>query len=188
PQDDMKAEGRPVELGGGRLLPEFEEGLLGKAIGEDIEIRVAYDDENPNADLRGKRALFKVKITDLRQKVLPELDDEFAKDLGEYETLAELRDATKAKLTEAAENKAKSSLREQVIEKLVEKNPVPVPPSLIEQQEQAMKRELAFLAQIAGPGFDFGESGEMRERAEKKVRAALLMGELARRENLNVEP
>ncbi len=186
--EEMKAEGRPVELGGGRLLPEFEEGLRGKSVGEEFEIRVAYDDETPNVDLRGKRALFRVKITELRQKVLPDLDDEFAKDLGEYETLAELREATKKKLAEAAENKAKSSLREQVIEKLVEKNPVPVPPSLIDQQEQAMRRELAFLAQIAGPGFDFGESGEMRDRAEKKVRAALLMGELARREKLTVEP
>lgn len=188
PREDMKAEGRPVELGSGRLLPEFDEGLTGKQVGEEIAIRVAYDAENPNVDLRNKRALFRVTIRDLREKVLPELDDELAKDLGEYETLDELRQKTREKLVEAAKNRAQSSLREQVIEQLVEKNPVPVPPSLIDQQEQAMRRELAFLAQIAGPGFDFGASDEMRDRAEKKVRAALLMGELARREKLTVEP
>ncbi|MCB9591174.1 MAG: trigger factor [Sandaracinaceae bacterium] len=186
--EDMTASGRQVELGGGRLLPEFEEGLLGKQVGDDAEIRITYDDETPNVDLRGKSAVFSVKITELREKVLPELDDELAKDLGEYETLSELRDKTREKLAEAAQQRAQSSLREQVIEQLVEKNDVPVPPSLVDQQQEAMKREMAWLAQIAGPGFDLGDEEEMRERAEKKVRAALLMGELARREKLTVEP
>lgn len=185
---DMAATARVVELGGGRLLPEFEEGLTGKQAGDEVEIRVAYDEETPNPDLKNKRALFKVKITELREKILPELDDELAKDLGEHETLAELEAATRAKLVEAAEERAKSALREQAIEQLVEKNPVPVPPSLTQQQEQSMRQELAFFMQMTGQQMDLGDMGDMSERAEKKVRAAILMGELARQQGIEVEP
>ncbi len=187
-KDDMAATERKVELGGGRLLPEFEEGLTGKQPGEEVEIRVAYDDDTPNPDLKNKRALFRVKVTELREKVLPALDDELAKDVGEHETLAEMRDAIRAKLVEAAEGRAKSALREQVIERLVEKNPVPVPPSLVEQQAQQMRQELAFFMQMTGQQMDLGSSPEMTERAEKKVRAAIVMGELARQQEITVEP
>lgn len=185
---DMAASARVVELGGGRLLPEFEEGLTGKTSEDEVEIRVAYDEETPNPDLQNKRALFKVKITELREKILPELDDEFAKDLGEHETLAALQDATRQKLADAAEERAKSALREQAIEQLVEKNPVPVPPSLTQQQEQSMRQELAFFMQMTGQQMDLGDPAEMTERAEKKVRAAIVMGALARQQEINVEP
>lgn len=187
-KEEMATTGRSVELGEGRLLPEFEEGLLGKKVGEEVEIRIAYDEENPNPELKNKRALFRVTITELREKLLPALDDEFAKDQGEYETLDELKAATREKLEKAAADRARSTLRERIVEALVEKNPVPVPPSLVSQQEQAMRQELAFLMQMAGGNFDFGGDDEMRERAEKKVRAALLMGELARQEEIAVEP
>ncbi|MBX3271792.1 MAG: trigger factor [Sandaracinaceae bacterium] len=185
---EMAAQGRTVELGSGRLVPAFEEGLLGAKVDDEVTIRVAYDDDAPNEDLKNRRALFRVKITELRSRLLPDLDDEFAQDLGEHETLDALRAATRAKLEEAAKGRADSAVREQLVEQLVDKNPVPVPPSLVDQQEQGMRRELAFLAQIAGPGFDLGASGELRDRAEKKVRAALLMGEIARREGLTIEP
>lgn len=185
---DMAASARVVELGGGRLLPEFEEGLTGKSSDDEVEIRVAYDEETPNPDLQNKRALFKVKITELREKILPELDDEFAKDLGEHETLAALQDATRQKLADAADERAKSALREQAIEQLVEKNPVPVPPSLTQQQEQSMRQELAFFMQMTGQQMDLGDPAEMTERAEKKVRAAIVMGALARQQEINVEP
>lgn len=187
-KDEMAASDRDVELGTERLLPEFDEGLMGKSVGDEVEIRIAYDDETPNPDLKGKRALFKVTVTNLREKLLPELDDELAKDLGEYETLDELRAKTREKLEKAAADRAKSALREQVIEQLVLANPIPVPPSLITQQEQAMRQELAFLMQMAGGNLDLGGPEEMRERAEKKVRAAVLMGELARQQDINVDP
>lgn len=184
--EEMGAKARSVELGAGRLLPEFEEGLVGKKPGDEFDIEVSFDEEMASPELKGKTALFHVSVTEQREKILPELDDEFAKDLGEYETLAELRDKTRERLQEAAETRAKSSLREQAIAQLVEKNPIPVPPSLIDQQEKAMRQELAFLMQMA-PGMDFGD-GDFRERAENKVRAGLLMGELATQRELTVEP
>lgn len=186
-KEDMAGQARTVELGGGRLLPEFEVALLAKNIGDEVDIEVTYDEEVTNPALKNKRATFKVKITELREKILPAIDDELAKDIGEFETLDELRAKTREQLEAASEQRSKSSLREQVIEQLVEKNPVPVPPSLVDQQEQAMRKELAFLLQMA-PGLDLGSDEEMRGRAEKKVRAAILMGELARREQLTVSP
>jgi trigger factor len=186
---EMAATGRSIELGGGRLLPEFEEGLVGKKVGDDVEIRVAYGEDTQNPDLKNKRVLFRVKINELREKVLPALDDELAKDLGEHETLAELREKTREELETTAKSRAESALREQAVEQLVEKNPIPVPPSLVHQQLEQMKRELAFFMRMAGgQGFDLGSDEEMAARAEKKVRAAILMGELARQQELTVTP
>lgn len=188
---DMAATQRVVELGSGRLLPEFEEGLMGKQPGDEAQIRVAYGEDAQKEDLKNKRALFKVVVRELREKVLPEVDDELAKDLGEHETLAELKADIEKQLETAAKERSDSTVREQIVEKLVEKNPVPVPPSLVMQQEQAMRQELAFLMQMAGPsGQDFAAEMEktLRAQAEKKVRAAILMGELARQNEMKVEP
>lgn len=189
---DMGATQRVVELGAGRLLPEFEEGLVGTEPGQEVQIRVAYGDDVQNDDLKNKRALFKVTVRELREKVLPEVDDELAKDLGEHETLEELKASIRARLEKAAGEQADSSLREQVVEQLVLKNPIPIPPSLTLEQERAMRQELSFLMQMAGPGGQGGFAEEMekmlRPQAEKKVRAAILMGELARQNEMKVEP
>ncbi|HJL19657.1 MAG TPA: trigger factor [Sandaracinaceae bacterium LLY-WYZ-13_1] len=187
---DMAAQGRQVELGAGRLLPEFEEALTGKKPGDEVDVRIAYGEDVAEESLKNKRALFKVTIQELKEKVLPELDDELAKDLGEYETLDELRQKTREELEEAAKNRADGELREQVIEALVEKNPVPVPPSLVQQQQQQMMQELMFYMQLAGQqgGLDPEMLEDMKGRAEKKVRAALLMGALADQQGLKVEP
>jgi len=187
PKEEMAATGRSVELGQGRLLPEFEEALTGAKVGDDVDIEISYGEDAPNPDLKNTKAVFHVKVTELKEKVLPALDDELAKDLGEYETLDELRAKTRADLEEAANNRSESAVREQLIDQFVLKNPMQVPPSLIDQQEEAMRKELAFLMQMA-PGFDMGADGEIRDRAEKKVLAALLMGELAQRESLTVTP
>ena len=191
---EMNATGREVELGSGRLLPEFEEGLTGKKAGESAEIRIAYDEENTGAEeLKGKRALFKVEVKELREKVLPELDDEFAKDVGEYETLDELKAKVRADLEKAANERSDSAVREQVVEQLVQKNEVPVPPSLVQQQLQSMRQELAFLMQYMGQmggnlaDLGLGDEDEMAQRAENKVRAALLMGAVAKQQELKVE-
>lgn len=187
---DMAATERVFELGSGRLLPELDEVLTGKQPGDEVDARVAFGEDVAD-ELKNKRALFKVTVRDLREKVLPELDDELAKDLGEHETLAELRAATREQLEKAARDRAEGTVREQLIDKLVEKNPVPIPPSLVSEQEQAMAQELAYLMQMAGPsGKEFAAemSKTLHGQAEKRVRASILMGELARQNDLKVEP
>lgn len=188
---DMTATDRPVELGQDRLLPEFEKGLIGANVGDIKTIEVAFADDHGNDDLKGKKAEFKVTVKEIKEKVLPELDDEFAKDCGPFQTLLELRLDIRKKLEDAAKQKSDSGLRDQVVERLVDKNEVPVPPSLLQQEEQSMMRDLAGFMQMTGQGgkdMPMSEElhGTVHGRAERKVRAALLLGEIARREKMSV--
>ncbi|MFO0693625.1 MAG: trigger factor [Polyangiales bacterium] len=184
---EMKAEDRQVELGGGRLLPEFEKALLGAVPGDSRVAEVTYGEDAQAESLRGKTAKFSITVKELKEKVLPELDDEFAKDCGDYETLADLRAKLRKQLEDAAERRSETAVKDQLVDKLVEKNPVPVPPSMVKNQKQQMMYEFAQFLQFAGAG---GLSPEMfdgiDERAERRVRAGLLLSAIARLENLDV--
>jgi len=187
---DMAAKELVLELGSGRMPPEFDEGLVGKQPGDEVDIRVAFG-EDVAEELQNKRALFKVKVRELREKVLPDVDDELAKDLGEHETLEELRAATRAQLEKAAAERAESAVREQLLDKLVEKNPVPLPPSMVNEAERAMAQELAYLMQMTGSAGQelAAELGKtLHTQAERRVRMTILMGELARQNDVKVEP
>lgn len=186
---EMAGKGRVIELGANNLLPEFDDELLGKQPGDELQIRVAFG-EDAQEELKNKRALFNVKVIELREKILPELDDEFAKDVGDHETLADLRAAVRAQLEKAARERAESAVREQLLEQLARKNPVPVPPSLVAQQEQAMAQELAYFLQLTGSksGFPADVGARLHTQAEMKVRISMLMSELARQNDLKVEP
>jgi trigger factor len=186
---DMKGEGRTVELGDGKVLTELEACLDGASVGDKRSATVARPKEDENQELAGKVVVFDVTVKDIQEKKLPALDDEFAKDLGEFESLAGLKTKTRERLELSAKNRAEGSLREQAVDKLVAANPVPVPPSLIDQQLRAMAQEFLQFMRMMGqaPNFDETMVGEMRGRAEQKVRAAILLGELSRRESIAVE-
>lgn len=184
--EDLAATDRPVELGAGRLLPELEEGLLGRSPGDDASIEVPFEEDHPREDLRGRTATFRVAVKELREKLLPELDDEFAKDCGDYETLLELRLDVRKRLEQMAERRANASLREQVVDRLVETNDVPVPPSMIKTQERQMMMELVQLMQMGMSAPDKDVLDGMKVRAERRVRAAILLGALARQEGIEV--
>ena len=184
---EMTATERVVELGAGRLLPALDEGLRGLLPDQEKTISVTYGDESPNEALKGKTATFYVKVREVREKVKPALDDDFAKDVGS-DTLDDLKNKIRGDLAKAAESRAKSAVREQLIDKLVEKNPVPVPPSLVAQQGEAMRREMmAFVRMLGQAGQSLPpELMNMHEQAEKKVRAAILLGELARQREISI--
>jgi len=186
---EMSAEARPVELGAEQLIEEFEAGLSGVKPGDVAEIDVKFPDDHQDEDLRGKTATFSITIKELREKLLPDLDDEFAKDCGDYATLLELRLKIRERLEAAAKQRADSELREKVLDKLVETNEVPAPPSMVKQEEQRMLYELVQLMQMSGgQGPDLGDDFQknMAERAEKKVKAAILLGTVARTEKIEV--
>jgi len=187
---DLSATDKWVELGGNRLIAEIEQGLLGAKPGETRDVFVNFDAEHSREDLRGKIAVFKLTVKEQREKELPALDDEFAKDLGEHETLAALRESIREKLAANAKRRAQSQLREQAMDRLVDKNPIPVPPSLVEQQERMLNYEFAQFAQALGQQIPMTDElrSTMHERAERKVRAAILFGEIARRDTLTVTP
>lgn len=187
---DMKGEDRTVTLGDGRLLAEIDAGLVGARPGDRRTIEIARAADDPNEEFAGKKVGFSVHVKEIRERVLPEIDDEFAKDLGEYETLTDLRTKIREDLERGAKTKTENQLRAQAVDQLALKNPIPVPPSLIDQQLRSMLTEYFKIMQMLGqqPNFDPSEMDEMRGRAEAKVRSAILLGELCRREKIEVAP
>jgi trigger factor len=185
---DLGAEGRQVEIDDEHLLPALKDGLLGMKPGDEKTIDVAFEDDHPNPDLRGKTAEFSVKVSELHEKLLPDLDDEFAKDCGDYETLLELRLKIREGFENAAKQRGEADLKDQLIDSLIQHNDIPVPPSMVQQQQQMMMYEMAQLMRMAGqqgaPGADFFSGIE--ERAQRRVQAGILLGSLARQEGIEV--
>jgi trigger factor len=187
-KEDLGAEGRQVEINDEHLLPALKEGLLGMQPDEEKTIDVEFEDEHPNPDLQGKTAQFTIKTKQLHEKLLPELDDEFAKDCGDYETLLELRLKIREGLESGAKQRNEAELKDQLIASLIQHNDIPVPPSMVQQQQQMMMYEMAQFMQMAGqqgaPGADFFSGIE--ERAQRRVQAGILLGSLARQEGIEV--
>ncbi|MFO0683050.1 MAG: trigger factor [Sandaracinus sp.] len=187
---EKKSEGVTVEVGDENVMKEIDAALLGASVGETKTVTVTRPDTDENKDLAGKVVVFDVVIRDLREKKIPALDDDFAKDLGEHQTLEALKKATREKLEKTTKERAESSLRQAAVDELVKLNPIPVPPSLLDQQLRAMAQEFVEFLRMIGqqPKIDEAMVGEMRGRAEQKVRAVLLLGELSRKADIKVEP
>jgi trigger factor len=177
-----------VELGAGQLLPELDAGLTGASAGDEKDIAVSFAENHARADFRGKPAVFHVKVKELKERILPNLDDDFAKDLGTFQTLAELKEDVKGKIEKALKQKAEDAVAEQLVAKLVEANPIPCPPSLVEQQCQMMEQEIAQQARRTGQPVPRHEELHARVHAdsEVKVRAGLLMAEIAKEAQVKV--
>lgn len=188
PKPDMGAEGRPVELGDGHLLPELHEALLGASPGDEREATVTFDDDHPNEDLKGKTAVFAVRVKELKEQILPDLDDEFAKDC-DHDSLEELRASTRARLEEAAARRSEGLVKERILDALLSANEVPVPPTMLQEQRRRMMYEALQFAQMMGQqggGMPPGMFDGLDERAERRVKAGLLLGAFARQEKLEV--
>jgi trigger factor len=183
-------EGVQLELGSGQVLKELDAALVGKNIDDAFEVDAAFAEGHPRAELRGKTATFKVKIKDVKQRVLPALDDEFAKDVGSFQTLVELRADVHTRLEKMLRDRADSVLAEQIIDRLNEKNTVDLPPSLVEQQCRMMEIELLQNARRSGQQpsqEDFAKvHDQVHADSEKKVRAGLLMAAIARKLSMQV--
>ncbi len=187
-KDELGAQGRQVEIDDEHLLPELKEGLLGMQPGDEQTVEIAFEDDHPNEELQGKTAVFAITAKELHEKLLPEVDDEFAKDCGDYETLLELRLKIREGLEGAAKQRTEAEVKDQLIDSLIEHNDIPVPPSMVQQQQQMMMYEMAQLMQMTGqqatPGGDFFAGIE--KRAERRVQAGILLGSLARQEGIEV--
>jgi trigger factor len=187
-KEQLGAKGRQVEIGDAQLLPALKEGLLQMQPGSEKAIEVAFEDDHPNQDLQGRTAVFKVTVKELHEKLLPELDDEFAKDCGDYETLLELRLKLREGLEQNEKRRAQAEVKEQLVTSLIEHNDIPVPPSMVQQQQQMMMYEMAQLMQLTGqagaPGQDFFKG--LEDRAKRRVQAGILLGSLARQEGIEV--
>ena len=186
-QENMGGTDRRAELGKGNLLKELEDGLNAAEIGTTRDIPITFADDYGYEELRGKSAIFHVTIKNIQEKQLPDVDDEFAKDLGE-DTLEALRMSIRTRLETSARERTEAQLREAVVEKLIDKNPVPVPPSMIEQEARAQLEQYARIQYMLGQALNISDELQVsfRQQAERKVRAGLLFGAIAKAENIGV--
>ncbi|HEY2515438.1 MAG TPA: trigger factor [Polyangiaceae bacterium] len=187
---DAAAQGVQLELGSGQLLPELDAALMERNVGDKVNVEATLPEQHQRPDFRGKKVTFKVQVTDAKERILPELDDEFAKDVGQFQTLVELRADIHSRLEKMMKDRSETALAEQIVVKLNEANPCDVPPSLVEQQRRMMEQELAMQARRMGQQITrqqfAGIAEKMREDAEKKVRAGLLMAAIARKHEMKV--
>ncbi len=178
-----------VELGGGNLIPAIEQAVIGKSVGESVDAVADMPEAHPHPGLRGQQATFKLVLKDVKERVLPELDDEFAKDLGDYETLDDLKKSLSEQIEARKKEQAENVLAERLVLALVEENPIPVPPSLVQQQMRVTQQEILQRARAQGQTVT-GLGAELKQKvqhdSEVKVRAGLLMAEIAKKEKLQI--
>ena len=178
-----------VELGAGSLIPAIEEALTGKNVGDTADAKAQMPEAHPHPVLRGQEATFKLTLKELKTRVLPALDDEFAKDLGDYETLDDLKKGLSEQIEQRKKEQADNSLAERLVVALVQKNPIPLPPSLVQRQMKVTEQEILQRARAQGQTVT-GLGAELRQKvqadSEVKVRAGLLMAEIAKKEKLQI--
>jgi trigger factor len=161
------AENHQVALGSGQLIEGFEEQLIGAAGGEEREVKVTFPEDYGAEHLAGKDALFKVKLNEVREKVLPDLDDDFAADASEFDTLEELRDDIRGKVGEALESRAEEDFRVTAVDAAVDAATVKVPDELI--VARATERWERMERQLAGRGMDPNAFLQMQGKTREEL-------------------
>ncbi len=187
---DGGGQGVSIELGSGQALPELDAGLTGKSAGDTATIELTFSQNHARPDFRGKKAVFKVTVSDVKERILPALDDELAKDVGSFDTLVALRADIHTRLEAGLKEQAETALAEQLVDRLNKANPIDVPPTLVEQQCKMMENEVASQARRMGQRFTQESAaaihGRIHADAERKVRAGLLMAAIARKQSFMV--
>lgn len=187
---DGGGQGVQLELGAQQVLPELDAALTGKSVGERLTVDAQFPEKHPRKDFAGKKGTFDVTVSEIKEKVLPTLDDEFAKDVGQFQTLVELRADVHSRLEKAVKDQTDVVVAEQIVDKLNEANPLDVPPSLVEQQCRMMEQEIVQQARRQGQRITQDQMsqlhGKVHADAEKKVRAGLLMAAIARKLEIKV--
>lgn len=196
PFEGGKAENYNLELGSNTFIPGFEEQLVGMSKGEEKEIKVTVPEEYHVEELKGKEAVFKVKVNEIKRKKLPELDDEFAKDVSEFETLEEFKADLRQKLEEQAKQEEENYKRDRVAEKAAEKAEIDIPQVMIDHEVEHMVQDFEQRLRFQGLDLDnyfkfTGSSMEQlkeqfKEDAEKRVRISLTIEAIGKAENIEV--
>ena len=184
----------PLTIGSGSFIPGFEEQLIGTALGEEKEVNVNFPEEYHAKELAGKPAVFKCKVNSIKTKELPELDDEFASEVSDFETLEEYKADIRAKLTEQKEKAAKTAKEDALVEKAVEGATMDIPDLMIESQARSMVQDFAQRLQQQGLSMDqyMQYTGstvekmieESKEQAKKRIESRLVLEAVAAAEGL----
>ncbi len=194
--DGGKAENHSLEIGSHSFIDTFEDQLVGKNTGDEAEISVTFPEEYHAAELAGKPAVFKVKIHEIKVKEIPELDDEFAQDVSEFDTLDEYREDVRKRLTERRKNEAKRTQEDEAIQKIIDTSVMELPEAMIDTQCENMVNE--FAQRIAQNGISIEQymqfSGltfdklreQVRPEAETRIKSSLVLEEIAKAENFEI--
>lgn len=184
----------PLTIGSGSFIPGFEEQLIGAEIGKETEVNVTFPEDYHSADLAGKAAVFKCTVKEIKEKELPELDDEFASEVSTFDTLAEYREDVKKTLTQQKADAAKSAKEEAVIEAVVEDAKMEIPDAMLETEQRQMVDEFAQRMQMQGLTMEqymqfTGTNPQMlleqaKPQALKRIQSRLVLEAVAKEENL----
>jgi len=192
PLDGLRGENQLVSIESPIFLQEFSQGLIGMRRNEERDIEVNFPGNYFNQKLAGRKTLFKVKVREIKEIRLPGVDDAFAQELG-AKSLGELKERLRDNLIKLEEYRAREAMKEQIIDLLIEKNPVPVPNYLVEKQLDYLILKLKNYFQSRGlTSEDIGADEEVlrkkyRGLAEKEVRSALIFAKIAEKENIKVD-
>jgi len=188
----LRGENQLISIENPIFLREFSEGLIGMERGGEKNVEVNFPDNYFNKKLAGHKILFKVKVKEIKEMRLPEIDDAFAQGLG-AKSLRELKEKLRENLIRLEEHKTREAMREQIIDRLIENNPVVVPNSLIEKQLDYLILKMKTYLQSRGlASEDIGADEEVlrkkyRNLAEKQVRSTLIFARIAEKENIQVD-
>ncbi|AHV98612.1 trigger factor [Paenibacillus sabinae] len=191
-----KAERHSLELGSNSFIPGFEDQVIGLSTGDSKDVEVTFPEEYQAEHLAGKPAVFKVKLHEIKRKQLPELDDEFAKDVSEFETLAEYKEDLKKQLESRKAEELKGAKENAVVEKAAANAEVEIPEAMIESEIQTMVRDFDLRLRQQGMNMDMflsfsGQTqddlrAQMKNDAEKRVLNNLVLEVIAKEENIKV--
>lgn len=191
-----KGEDYPLTLGSHSFIDTFEEQLVGKKIGEEVEVNVTFPEQYQAEELAGKAAVFKVTLKEIKEKELPELDDDFASDVSEFDTLDEYKADIKAKLIEKKEKDSKRAKEDEIVEKIIENATMEIPDAMLNTQIRQMADEFAQRIQAQGltieqyfqfTGMDNQKYIEtLKPQAMKRIQSRLVLEAIVKAENIQV--
>lgn len=192
--DGGKGENYPLTIGSGAFIPGFEEQLVGAQIGQEVEVKVTFPVDYQAENLRGRDAVFKCTVHEIKEKELPELDDEFASEVSEFDTLAEYREDIKKNLTEQKEKDAKNAREEAAIKAAVEISEMEIPEAMLETQQRQMVDEFAQRITMQGLSMEqyFQFTGtnyqkmveQVKPQAEERIKSRLVLEAIAEAEKI----
>lgn len=188
------AENQPLVLGSGHFIEGFEDQLIGAKAGDSVEVKVTFPEDYHAEHLAGKEAVFKVDVKEIKEKELPDLDDEFAKDVSEFETLEDLKKDIRKKLEERAAHRAKHETEDEVIKKVTELSEIDIPEVMIEKQIDSMVRDFEMQLMYQGLKLEgyldyYNKSMEefrdgLRDEATERVRTQLTLEKVSQVEGV----
>ena len=189
-----KGENYPLTIGSGAFIPGFEEQLVGAEIGKEVEVNVTFPEDYQASELQGKAAVFKCTVKEIKEKELPELDDEFASEVSEFDTLAEYKADVKDKLTEKKIKEAKETKESAVIEAIVKDSEMEIPGPMLETQQRQMIDEFAQRMQMQGLSMEqyFQLTGatydqmieQVKPQAEARIKSRLVLEAIVKAEKI----